>query len=95
MLSTLEMVGFLALVGNSLVGALITPLFKKFEWDEFPLTYIAWVLTSVLVILSGANLFIAYFQSDLVGRILTAVLAGGGAQFLRELFTQVSAKVTK
>lgn len=89
---TLEIVVFLALVGNSLVGALFTPLFEKFKWDKFPITYITWVITSLLVFWSGANLFLTFFPSALVGKILTAVLAGGGAKFLRDLFAQLPPK---
>lgn len=92
MAKTLEIVVFLALVGNSLVAALITPLFKKFKWDEFPLLYITWVITSAITYWSGANVFADFFPSPIIGHILTAVVAGGGAKFLRQIFETAPAK---
>jgi hypothetical protein len=86
MLTTLGIVCFLAVIGNRLVEALVTPLFEKYGWDKFYIMLIAWVLTTGLVLLSGANLFEQYFDSVLAGKILTGVLAGGGANLLHDIF---------
>jgi len=39
----------------------------------------------VFVWLTGVNLFVAYIPNALVGKILTAVVAGGGANLLHDL----------
>jgi hypothetical protein len=77
-------IGFMVLA-NRLVAALITPIFERYEWDKFILLYVAWVIAGVLVWLSGANLFETYMPSPLVGKILTAIVAGGGSNLLHDL----------
>lgn len=77
-------IGFMVLA-NRLVAALVTPLFDKYNLDHFWLMFVSWVLAGVLVWLSGINLFAAYFPSVLVGKILTAIVAGGGGNLLHDL----------
>ena len=77
-------IGFMVLA-NRLVAALITPVFDKYGWDKFWLMFVAWAVSGVLVWLADVNLFAAYFPSDLVGKILTAIVAGGGSNLLHDL----------
>lgn len=77
-------IGFMVLA-NRLVAALITPVFDKYGWDKFWLMFVSWAIAGVLVWLADANLFAAYFPSDLVGKILTAIVAGGGSNLLHDL----------
>ena len=77
-------IGFMVLA-NRLVDALITPIFDKLNWDKFWLKYVAWVVSGVLVWLTGANLFEAYIPNLLIGQVLTAIVAGGGANMLHDL----------
>jgi len=72
-------------LANRLVAMLVTPLFDKYGWDKFWLMYPAWILSGVLVWLTGVNLFAAYIPNALVGQILTAIVAGGGANLLHDL----------
>ncbi len=72
-------------LANRLVAALVTPLFDKYGWDKFWLMYPAWVLAGVLVWLTGVNLFAAYIPNELIGKILTAIVAGGGSNLLHDL----------
>lgn len=83
----------LVVLANRLVAALITPIFEKYGLEKFWLTYIAWVVSGLLVWLTGINLFAAYIPYDIVGKILTAVVAGGGANILHDLSDQ-QAKMT-
>lgn len=76
--------GFMVLA-NRLVAMLIDPLFDKFKWDKFWLMYPSWILSGVFVWLAGVNLFATFIPSQLVGQILTAVVAGGGANLLHDL----------
>jgi hypothetical protein len=77
-------IGFMVL-SNRLVEALITPIFEKYELDRFWLMYIAWAVSGVLVALSGVNLFAEIMPSAIVGQVLTAVVAGGGANLLHDI----------
>lgn len=85
-------IGFMVLA-NRLVAALITPLFDKYGWDHFALMYIAWVIAGVFVWLSGVNLFTAYIPNVLIGKILTAVVAGGGSNILYDLTDRPAAEI--
>jgi hypothetical protein len=77
-------IGFMVLA-NRLVAMLITPIFDKYKVDKFWLMYVAWVISGVLVFLAGVNLFEAFIPNALIGKILTAVVAGGGANLLHDL----------
>jgi uncharacterized membrane protein HdeD (DUF308 family) len=80
-------IGFMILA-NRLVAMLVTPIFDKYEWDKFWLMYVAWVISGVLVFLAGVNLFEAFIPNELIGKILTSVVAGGGANLLYDLTDQ-------
>jgi len=80
-------IGFMVLA-NRLVAMLVTPLFEKFEWEKFWIMYISWVMAGVLVAFSQVNLFEAFIPNQLVGLILTAVVAGGGANLLHDITDQ-------
>lgn len=86
---TLGIVIGMMVLANRLVAALITPIFDKYGWDKFWLMFVSWAIAGVLVWLSGVNLFAAYFPSVLVGKVLTAIVAGGGGNLLHDL-TDVS-----
>lgn len=77
---------FLSTVTNRVVEGLVKPIFVKFNLDKFWLLYVAWLVGGVIVFLSGINLFDGIFGSQLVGQILTAIIAGGGANMLSDLF---------
>jgi hypothetical protein len=77
-------IGFMVLA-NRLIAALITPIFDKYELEKFWLMYAAWIMAGILVWLAGINLFEAYMPDPLVGKILTAIVAGGGSNLLHDL----------
>jgi len=80
-------------LANRLVAMLVTPLFDKYGWDKFWLMYPAWILAGVFVWLTGVNLFAPYIPDALVGQILTAIVAGGGANLLHDLSDGPSLRV--
>ena len=82
---TLGVVIGMMVLANRLVAALVTPLFDKYGWDKFWLMYPAWILAGVLVWLTGVNLFVAYIPNVMIGKILTAIVAGGGSNLLHDL----------
>jgi uncharacterized membrane protein len=59
-----------------MVNALVVPLFEKKGWDRFYIMYIAWVVSGVLVGLTGANVFSTTFLVPAAGQVLTALIAG-------------------
>lgn len=78
---------FLATVTNRLVEAVVAPVKIKYpDLDLWWLIYIAWVVGGVLAWLSGVNLFAEYLPGELVGRILTAIVVGGGANLIADMF---------
>ena len=85
-MEALATAAFLAVVANRLVEGFITPIFDKFGFDKFYLMYISWIIGGALVWFSGVNLFAAYLPDPLVGQIMTAVVGGGGANMLHDLF---------
>jgi hypothetical protein len=85
-------IGFMVL-SNRLVAALITPIFDKYAVDKFWLMYVAWVMAGVLVFLADVNLFAEFIPNLLIGKILTAVVAGGGGNLLHDLTDQSDAIV--
>jgi hypothetical protein len=72
-------------LANRLVEALVTPVFDKYDLDKFWLMYVAWIMSGVLVFLANVNLFEFVMPNVLIGQILTAVVAGGGANLLHDL----------
>ena len=82
----LAMAAFLAIVTNRLVEGLIKPVFVKYKWDTFWLMYVAWVIGVGLVFAAGINLFPGAFTDPIIGLVLTALVAGGGANLLNDLF---------
>lgn len=80
----LAIAGFLAVVANRLIDGLITPLYEKFGWDKFSLKYVAWVLAGFMVWASGINLFKDFIPNPVIGLILSALVAGGGANMLHD-----------
>ena len=77
-------IGFMVL-SNRLVEALITPIFEKYELDKFWLMYLAWIVSGVLVFLANANLFTDIIPDPMIGKVLTSIVAGGGANLLHDL----------
>jgi len=80
-------------LANRLVAALITPIFDKYGWDKFWLMFVSWAVSGVFVWLTGVNLFAPYIPSEIVGKILTAIVAGGGSNLLHDLTDKPEVKM--
>ncbi len=78
---------FLALVANRIVEGVADPIRKKFpKLDLWWLIYVAWLVGGVIAWLAEINLFADYIPNVLAGRILTAIVVGGGANLIRDIF---------
>lgn len=80
----------LAILSNRIVEALVTPVFNFYGWNKFPLLYISWLAAGALVFASGINLFAAFIPNPIVGKLLTAIAAGGGGNILHDVTDQQS-----
>lgn len=78
---------FLSIVAKSVVDAVAEPLRQKFpKLDLWWLIYVAWVVGGVLSFLAKVDLFVGTFSDPVIGQVLTAVLVGGGAKLINDLF---------
>jgi len=75
-------------LANAIVEAIVRPIWEKYELDNFWIMYIAWAIAGVLVFLGSINLFASIFPNDMVGLILTAVIAGRASNILHDLTDQ-------
>ena len=70
---------------NRIVKGFFTPLFDKLNIDHLWLMYQAWILASMIIFLTGLNLFVEIIPNPIVGQVLTAVAVGGGANILHDV----------
>ena len=82
---TLGVVIGMMVLANRLVAALVTTLFDKYGWDKFWLMYPAWIVAGVFVWYTGLNLYATFIPNELIGKILTAIVAGGSSNLLHDL----------
>jgi hypothetical protein len=88
----------LIIVANRLTEALLVPLFqtmnaslKARNYPTMPglvLMYASWAVASALVALSDINLFVYLIPSRAAGQILTAIVCGGGANFVADVLKE-------
>ena len=78
---------FLALVCEIVVTHLLQPVRQRFEEvvDFWWVSYVYLVIGAILGMLSGLNMFPALFPDALTGRIVTAVVIGGGPTLVRAI----------
>ena len=78
---------FLSVANKALVDYLVEPIRKKFpNIDMWWLVYVALVTGGVIGWISEANVFVQYMPDVLTGRILTALLVGGGSSLIHNVF---------
>jgi hypothetical protein len=97
-ITTIMQAGFLMIVANRIVSGLIVPVFDKKQWDKFYVMYVSWAISGLLAALGEINLFASIFPTVIwgilpgrvVGIILTAIVAGGGANLIDDLVDAVA-----
>ena len=78
---------FLSVLTNRVVEAFVAPLKKRYpDFDMWWLVYVAWIVGGFVGWLANVNLFVAYIPSELAGRVMTAVVIGGGANLINDIF---------
>ena len=100
--TTIMQAGFLMIVANRIVAGLIVPIFEKKKWDTFYVMYVSWLVSGLLAALGEINLFSTIFPAliwgilpgRVVGIILTAIVAGGGANLIDDLVDAIAKRGT-
>lgn len=80
---------FLSLSANRIIEAFVAPLKKRYpDLDLWWLIYVTWVAGGVLSYAAGVNLFAAVVPTlnPTAGLVLTALVVGGGANLIADLF---------
>jgi hypothetical protein len=87
---------FLSVVANRLIEALKAPIIQKYpNLDLWWLIYVSWVVGAALAWLAQINLFALLIPNldPLAGRILSAIVIGGGSNLINDIFSKASPAV--
>ena len=85
---------FLSVANQKIVDYVATPVRRRYPAVDFWwLLYVALLTGALLGWFSGVNLFDAYISETFVGRLLTAVVIGGGSSLLHDIFDGPSAGI--
>ena len=83
---------FLSVVVRSFLDYIAEPIRAKFPTlDLWWFNYLAIVVGGVIGWLAEINLFAGYFGNVALGRIMTALLIGGGAKLINDAFATAPA----
>lgn len=78
---------FLSAVNTALINYLAEPVRQKYPTiDLWWLLYVALVTGFVIAWFAGVNLFGAYIENELLGRVLSGFLVGGGSSLIHDVF---------
>lgn len=91
-MNTLITASLLSLITERIVAALVAPI--KQRWPDLNLwwlLYPSWVLGGLIAYFANINLLAELVPNldPLLGRVLTAVIVGGGANLLHDLFANM------
>ena len=78
----------LVVLVNRIVAGFFTPIVEKLKIDKDLLMYMAWGLGAYIIFMTELNLFAAIIPDPLVGKILTSIAVGGGANILHDATDQ-------
>ena len=88
-MDALAVTAFLSLVNTTIVDYLLQPIKEKFpNLETWWMVYVSLLTGGLLVWFSQVNLFLSYMPDITVGRILTAIVAGGGSNLLYRVFNR-------
>lgn len=89
--ATLAIVVTLAAVAEAITEFFVARLWDRYGLDSFWLAYVGAAVTGALVVVSGQNLLADYLPNTpalvWLGRILTAILAGRGSNWLHDFWS--------
>ncbi len=87
-MNSLSIALFLAVVNKAIIAYVTDPIKRKFPLiDYWFLTYVALVTGAVIGWIAQVNLFpVEALPNVMVGRILTAIVIGGGSSLIHDIF---------
>jgi len=75
---------FISVLVNRLVEGIVQPFRQKYpDYDFWWLIYAAWVLAGVICFSADINLLKDIISNEILGKVVTAVIVGGGANLIR------------
>ncbi len=78
---------FLATINTKLIDFLAAPVRQRFpDLDLWWLIYIALITGWAIAWVAGVNLFGGYISNEPLGRVLSALLVGGGSSLIHDIF---------
>jgi hypothetical protein len=81
---------FLAVVNQKVIDYLAAPIRKRWpDANLWWLIYLALATGAAVAWLAGVNLFGAYIKDEMVGRVLSCVVVGGGSSLIHDVFDKV------
>ncbi len=87
---------FLAILVKAVLDFLATPI--RTRWPEVDLwwfDYLALVAGAAVAWFAPLNLLAGYVSNETLGRVLTALLIGGGAKLINDVFANVPVPVVR
>jgi hypothetical protein len=79
---------FLSVTIKTILDYIAEPLRTKFpNLDLWYFNWIALVLGGCVSWIAGINLFVTYIPNEFLGKLLTAMLIGGGSKLINDVFT--------
>ena len=85
---------FLAVVNMAIINYLAAPVReKKPKFDLWFLVYVALITGFLISWFAGVNLFADQIVNELLGRILSGILVGGGSSLIHDVFDRPGGEV--
>ena len=93
-MNTLSSGLFLAVVNMAIINYLAAPVReKKPKFDLWFLVYVALITGFLISWFAGVNLFADQIANELLGRILSGILVGGGSSLIHDVFDRPGGEV--
>lgn len=84
----------LAALNTKVIDYLAEPVRRRYPaLDMWWLLYVAAVTGFAISWLAGVNLFGGYIDNDVLGRVLSGVLVGGGSSLIHDVFDRPEGEV--
>lgn len=78
---------FLAIANKEIVDAVFAPIRKRFpDLDLWWVVYVALATGAAIAWFAEVNFFGEFVPNEILGRVLSAVVVGGGASLIHDIF---------
>lgn len=91
-IAVLVLAGLLSTVNTAIVDMLKRPITQRFpEWDLWWFVYVGMATGFAIGWLAQVNLFLTIVPEEALGRILSALMIGGGSSLIYKVFGRAPA----